>query len=68
MSYRLTLAEYEFLKDSLKALEGIGQKMLLGEKIAEPAVNFFQVGRSAIVERVEKIQVLRRKIELLASD
>lgn len=68
MSYRLTIDEFEFLKDGLKALEGIGQKMLLGERPNEPAVNFFLVGRAEIAGKVEKLQRLRNKIEKIAGD
>lgn len=68
MSYRLTINEFQFLKDSLQALEGIGQKMLLGEKPNEPAVSFFRIGRAAIAERVERLQSLRKKIELIAGE
>ena len=68
MSHRLTITEFAFLKQSLKALEMIGQKILLGEKVNSPVVDFFKVGQAEIAQKVEALQLLREKIENIAGD
>ena len=56
------------MRDALKALEGIGQNMLNQENINGPAINFFRIGKAETTAKVERLQKLREKIDLIGGD